>query len=142
MKLRDVMTRDVESIKLTDSVAEAARKMRDLNVGVMPVFENNRLVGMVTDRDITIRAVAEGHDPKATKVSEIMTTDVVSCSENEDVDEAIKLMETRQIRRLIIRDDQNRVIGIVSLGDLAVHLSGSLVGEALREVSEPSRPER
>ena len=142
MKIREVMTRGVESISEAGTIAEAARKMKELNVGVLPVFDNNRLVGMLTDRDIAIRAVAEGHDPKETKVNQIMTKDVISCTEAEDVSEAIKLMESRQIRRLIVRDDQNQVVGIVALGDLAVHLNESLVGEALREVSEPAHPRR
>ncbi|RJP17560.1 MAG: CBS domain-containing protein [Candidatus Abyssobacteria bacterium SURF_5] len=136
------MTRNVESIHQSDSIADAARKMKELNIGVLPVFDNNRLVGMITDRDITIRAVAEGYDPNTFNVSQIMTTDVISCNEDADVDEAIRLMETNQIRRLIVKNEENQVVGIVSLGDLAVHLSGALVGEALREVSEPARPER
>jgi len=142
MKIREVMTRSPEYIHESDSVMHAAQKMKDLNVGVLPIFDNNRLVGMLTDRDIVVRCLAEGHDIKSTKISDIMTKEVVSCTEDEDVNDAIKLMESRQIRRLIVRDEQNQVVGIVSLGDLACSISECLVGEALREVSEPARPDR
>ncbi len=142
MRIKEVMTPSIEFIRSSDEVIQAAKKMKDLNVGVMPVFEGERLVGMLTDRDIVIRSVAEGHDPNKTKVDQIMTKDVVSCREDDDVTEALQLMENRQIRRLIVRNEENKVIGILSLGDLAVHMSSSLVGEILREVSEPARHER
>jgi CBS domain-containing protein len=142
VKIKDVMTPNVEFINASDSVADAARKMKEINVGILPVFANNRLVGMITDRDIAVRSVAEGHDPKTTTVDQIMTRDIVSCLEDEDVTEALKLMEENKIRRLIVHDDQNNVVGILSLGDLAVQLGASLIGETLREVSHPARPER
>jgi len=136
------MTRDIEFIHESDTIADTARKMKELNVGVIPVFDENRLVGVITDRDITIRGVAGGLDPDSTKVGQIMTKDVISCTEDDDVSEAIKMMQVNKIRRLIVRDDQNKVVGIIALGDLAVNLSECLVGEALRDVSEPARPQR
>jgi CBS domain-containing protein len=142
LKISEVMTRDVEFINESDTVAQAARKMKELNVGIMPVFNNNQLVGLLTDRDIAIRSAAEGHNPESTKVGEIMTKDVVACHEDEDVNEALKIMEHKQIRRLIVRDEQNQVVGILSLGDLAVSMSEASVGGTLREVSEPAKPER
>jgi len=142
LKISEVMTRDIEFIHESDTIADTARKMKELNVGVIPVFDENRLVGVITDRDITIRGVAEGLDPDSTKVGQIMTKDVISCTEDDDVSEAIKMMQVNKIRRLIVRDDQNKVVGIIALGDLAVNLSECLVGEALRDVSEPARPRR
>lgn len=142
MKISEVMTRDVEFIHESDTISDTARKMKELNVGVMPVFDENRLVGMITDRDIVIRAVAGSLDPRSTRIGQIMTKDVVSCMEDDDVSEALKMMQVNKIRRLIVRDDQNKVVGIVSLGDLATNLSECLVGEALRDVSEPARPQR
>jgi CBS domain-containing protein len=136
------MTRDIEFIHESDTIAETARKMKELNVGIMPVFDENRLAGVITDRDITIRGVAQGLDPQSTRVGQIMTKDVVSCVEDDDASEAVKTMQINKIRRLIVRDDQNKVVGIVSLGDLAVNLNECLVGEALRDVSEPARPFR
>jgi CBS domain-containing protein len=142
VKISEVMTRDIEFIHESDTIAETARKMKELNVGIMPVFDENRLAGVITDRDITIRGVAQGLDPQSTRVGQIMTKDVVSCVEDDDASEAVKTMQINKIRRLIVRDDQNKVVGIVSLGDLAVNLNECLVGEALRDVSEPARPFR
>jgi CBS domain-containing protein len=142
LKISEVMTRNIEFIHESDTIADTARRMKELDVGVIPVFDENRLVGMITDRDITIRGVAEGLDPDSTKVGQIMTKDVISCTEDDDVSEAIKMMQVNKIRRLIVRDDQNKVVGIIALGDLAVNLNECLVGEALRDVSEPARPRR
>jgi CBS domain-containing protein len=134
------MTHDVELVSPDASLAQAAAAMRKLNVGFMPVVEDNRVVGALTDRDITIRCVADGQDPTKTKVRDCMTDDVITVHEDTDVHEAAEVMESQQIRRLIVVDDENRCIGVVSLGDLAVDTSDDrLVGEVLREVSQPVR---
>jgi CBS domain-containing protein len=142
MKLRDVMTPGVECVGPDTSIQEAARKMRDLDVGPLPICDNDRLAGMVTDRDITIRAVAEGHDPKECKVRDVMTRDVVYCFDDQDVKEAARLMEEKQIRRLVVLNRDKRMVGIVSLGDLAVDASKRQAGEVLQAVSEPAQPRR
>jgi CBS domain-containing protein len=118
---------------------EAAQKMRELDSGVMPVGENDRLVGMLTDRDITLRGTADGKDPNTTPVREVMTSDVIYCFEDEDIGAAARKMEEHQIRRLIVLNRDKRLVGIASLGDLAVHApSDRLAGEVIEAVSEPS----
>ncbi len=144
MLVRNVMTRGVECIRPTASLQEAARRMRDLDVGPLPVCgDNDRLVGMVTDRDITVRATAEGRDPKTARVQDVMTPDVTYCFEDQDVTEATRLMEDNQIRRLVVLDRDKRLVGILSLGDLAVRTGEEqLSGEALEQVSEPAQSRR
>jgi CBS domain-containing protein len=143
MQLKEVMTRNVEVIHPDDTLAAAAEKMKTLDVGPLPVCDGDRLVGMLTDRDITVRATAAGRDPTMTHVRDAMTPDVVYCFEDQDVKEAAQLMEQRQIRRLLVLNREKRLVGIVSLGDLAVE-SGDrkLSGEVLKEVSEPAEPRR
>jgi CBS domain-containing protein len=138
------MSRGVECIRPDDSIARAAERMRELDVGAMPVCgEQDRLVGMVTDRDITVRATAGARDPSGTRVSEVMTPHIAYIFEDQDVAEASRLMQEKQIRRLAVLNRDKRLVGLVSLGDLAVkggHEGKS--GEALAEVSEPAAPRR
>jgi CBS domain-containing protein len=116
--------------------------MRDMNVGPLPVCgQDDRLSGIITDRDIVIRAVAEGKDPHSTRVREIMTPHVVYCFDDQDVQDAASLMEENQIRRLAVLNRNKRLVGILSLGDIAVHTTEGhfeLVGEALERISEPA----
>jgi CBS domain-containing protein len=143
MELREIMTRNPEVVSTDTSLKEAATKMKNLDVGLMPVCAGDRLQGMLTDRDITIRATADGRDPNKTRVTEVMSTDVAYCFEDQDVTEAVSLMEARQIRRLPILSKDKRLIGVVSLGDIAVHARDrDLAGETLQEVSEPAQPKR
>jgi CBS domain-containing protein len=144
MRVSEVMTRGVECIRPTQTIAQAAERMRELNVGSLPVCgDNDRLVGMITDRDITVRATAGACDPHATYVSDVMTPTVIYCFEDQDVREAARLMEENQIRRLVVLTDDKRLVGIVSLGDLAVKTGDDeLSGEALEQVSEPAMPQR
>jgi CBS domain-containing protein len=143
MKLKDIMTKNVECVHPGDTLQEAARKMKDLDVGPMPVCgENDKLVGMLTDRDITIRAAAQGWDPKTTKVQDTMTKEVVWCFYDQDAEDAARLMQERQIRRLLIMNHDERLVGIVSLGDLVTEGARKQAGETLRAVSEPSAPRR
>ena len=141
MKIKDVMTKSVETVRPDQTLQEAASRMKSLDVGPMPVTENERVVGILTDRDIVVRAAAEGRDVRTTKVREAMTPDVVCCSEDDDVKSAAQTMKDRQIRRLVVVDGQKRVAGIVSLGDIAVDTSDEkMSGRVLEEVSKPSRP--
>lgn len=141
--LREVMTPQVEVIQPDASVEEAAEKMRSLDVGVLPVCENDRLVGMVTDRDLVIRILAAKRDLKTAAVREAMTPGIVYCFEDDDIGRAARLMEERQIRRLIVLNRDKRLVGIVSLGDLAVHTrETALSGEVLEAISEPAHPKR
>ena len=139
MKVSEVMTRNVECICPGDSLLQAARKMRKLDVGPLPVCgDNDRLVGMITDRDIVVRAVADARDMEETKVQDVMTPDVHFCLENHDVQHVAKLMHDKQVRRLVVLNDDRRLVGIVSLGDLAVEAGDdAMAGEALEGISQP-----
>lgn len=143
MQIQEIMTRDLVVAPPDATLREAARMMRDLDSGVLPIGEGDRLVGMLTDRDITIRATAEGKDPNTTPVREVMSSKVVSCFEDEDEREAAAKMRQHQLRRLVVVDRNERPVGIVSLGDLAVYTSDDrLAGEVTEAVSEPAQPER
>src|SRR5262245_56067255 len=120
MKVFDVMTQGVECIRPEATLREAADKMKALDIGPLPVCENDRLVGMLTDRDITVRATAAGVPPGLGQVRDVMTPDIVYCFEDQDIVEAAQLMEQNQIRRLVVLNRDKRLVGIVSLGDLAV----------------------
>ena len=143
MQLKEVMTPEVEVIQPEATLQQAAAKMRRLNIGPLPVCDGDRLIGMLTDRDITVRAVAEGCDPNTTTVREAMTPDIAYCFDDQDVQDAVQLMERYQIRRLPILNRDKRLVDMVSLGDLAVS-SGepTQVGETLKQVSEPAEPRR
>ncbi len=140
MLVTNVMTRGAECVRPTDSLQVAAQKMRNLDVGPLPVCgDNDRLVGMITDRDITVRAVAEARDPRTTTAEEIMTPDVVFCYDDQDVQEAARLMKENQVRRLVVLNRDKRLVGILSLGDVAVETGDEkLAGQTLEEVSLPS----
>jgi CBS domain-containing protein len=143
MQLREIMTQDVEVISPEATVKDAAKKMQQLDVGPLPVCDGERLLGMLTDRDITIRVVAEGANPATKKVRETMTPGMVYCFEDQDVKEAARLMEQHQIRRLPVVNRDKRLVGIVSLGDLAVGTRDEkLTGKVLEQVSEPAAPNR
>ena len=138
MKLSSIMTGGIETIAPQATLAEAARKMASQDIGSLPVCaERQRVVGIITDRDITVRAVARGMDPNRTRVEEVMTRDVLSCSSDADVEDACALMEKRQVRRLLVTAEDDSPVGIVSLGDIALCLRESQSGEVLRKVSEP-----
>ena len=139
MQLKDVMTRRVEIARPDNTLEEAALKMRNLDVGPLPVCLGSVVVGILTDRDITVRAIAEGRDPRSTPVAEVMTKDVFYCYEDQDVREAAKLMSDLQVRRLIVLDRDSNLVGIVSLGDLVTDTGDEkLAGRVLNRVSQPS----
>jgi CBS domain-containing protein len=137
------MTPGVEVIHPRSTVAEAAERMKGLDVGILPVCDGDRLMGMLTDRDIVVRIIADQRDPKQTTVIDAMTPQVAYCFEDEDVQEAAMLMVDKQIRRLPVLNQDKRLVGIVSLGDLAVQTKNTqLSGEVLEYVSEPAEPRR
>ena len=135
MKISDVMTREVRTVRPDQPVSEAASFMLNEDAGSMPVTEGDRLVGMITDRDIAVRGVAKGHGPD-TPVRELMTSGVICAREDDDVSEIARKMSEEQIRRLPVTDDQGRLCGIVSLGDLARETEED-AGKALEGVSAP-----
>ncbi len=137
MKVAEVMTRDILLANPDQTVREAARMMSEEDVGALPVAENDRLVGMITDRDIAIRAVAEGKGPDA-KIRQVMTDQVKYCFEDEDLDQVSKNMANIQMRRLPVMNREKRLVGIVSLADLATaKRAGTQAQQALRGVSQP-----
>lgn len=140
----DVMTRGVRSMSPEDTVVLAAQAMDELNVGVIPVCDGDKLVGMVTDRDIVVRGVAQACDAKTTKLADVMSTNVRCATEDEDVDEVLSEMAESQIRRMPVVDGQQRLVGIVSLGDIAAKSDDEEmdVGSSLGEISEPAEPDR
>jgi CBS domain-containing protein len=137
MKLKEIMTQDVEVIHPDDSLQSAAQKMRDRDIGFLPVCDGDRLVGVVSDRDIIVREIAEGMDPKAMIGRDLVTAPVIYCFEDQDVDEAARIMQDNQIRRLVILNRDKRLVGVVSLGDLASNRPADRSGEVLQSVSEP-----
>lgn len=133
--IRDIMTDDVECCSLLDNVYEVAVKMKELNVGAIPIVDQDKLIGMITDRDIVIRCVAEKH-PASSKVEDIMSNELITISPDATSREAVQLMSEHQIRRLPVVDN-GKLIGIVSLGDFAVRkLTDDQAKEALTQISE------
>ena len=140
MLLKEIMTTDVEVIEPETSITNAAKKMRSLDVGALPVCDGRRLLGMVTDRDITIRATAEARNPDSTFVRDCMSPEIVYCFDDQDVEEAERVMQEKQIRRLPVLTRDKQLAGIVALGDLATK-TGDIqqVGRTTREIYETSR---
>jgi CBS domain-containing protein len=139
MKIDKITTHDPETVAPEALLSEAAQKMKRLNVGILPVCDGKELVGVVTDRDITIRGVAQGCDPKKTRILDVMTRKVISCFEDQDINEAAQLMERHQVRRLPVLDRNKQLVGIVSLGDVAVRTQDlPVAGEILERISEPA----
>lgn len=142
MKIRELMTKEVRTCAPEDTLQQAAQLMADLDVGIIPVAEGgNKLHGVITDRDIVVRAVAKGMDINSTKISDCMSGKVVSVSSDATADDAARIMAENQVRRLPVVDG-NKLCGIVAIGDLAVvGIHENEAGFALSEISEPARPE-
>lgn len=130
------MTAHAHCVAPDNTLVEAAGLMRQLDVGAIPVLEIDRLTGMVTDRDIAVRAVADGRDPNTTLVRDVMSQGIVSIFADQSVEEAVRVMEQKQVRRLPVLSREMRLVGIVALGDIAVSSNPAFGGMALREVSE------
>ena len=138
MQLKDIMSIQVEAISEEAPLTEAARRMAQEDIGFLPVIGNDSISGVITDRDIVIRCIADGQDPTIVTVKAVMTRDVFVLPDEADVTEAAALMEEQQIRRILVQDDQERYVGVVSLGDLARATGHELSGEVLERVSEPA----
>src|SRR5262249_5511318 len=141
MIVREIMTAHVDVIHPENTLEEAARKMKALDVGLLPVHDGERVVGMLSDRDIAVRSVAQGEDPTRDRVADVMTHDVVYCFDDQPIAAAASLMKEHQIRRLLVVDRNHKLAGIVSLGDVAVETGDDrLAGNILERVSEPAQP--
>jgi CBS domain-containing protein len=136
MKIQNIMTHKVEVIHPDTPLQQAAATMKRLDVGMLPVCDGEQLIGMLTDRDITVRATAEGLDPTKTPAEQVMTKEVCYCFDTQEVEQAVKLMEQKQIRRLPIVDHAKKLVGVMSLGDVAVrNKNKKLAAEAIEQVS-------
>jgi CBS domain-containing protein len=141
-RIAEVMTRGVRALSRGDTMVMAAQAMEELDVGVIPVCDAERLVGVVTDRDIVLRGVAQGRALEDTRLDEVMSPEPFWCFEDQSVDEVVEQMRDAQIRRIPVMDRDRRLVGIVSLGDLAVRSDTARAGAALESISEPAEPDR
>jgi CBS domain-containing protein len=140
MQVRDVMTQEVQAIQPHATLREASDMMKRFDIGPLLVCDGDRLAGILTDRDITVRATAEGQDPFEGRVRDAMSAEVAYCFEDDDVETAARTMKDKQVRRLPVLNRDKRLAGIVSLGDLAVNTDAKTAcGETLQAVSEPAR---
>ena len=140
MQLKEFINSRVETVEPGDTLQCAAEKMRELDIGSLPVCDNGQLAGVITDRDITIRAVAKGSDLAAMTVGDAMTPQVLSCFEDDEVEEAARIMQENQVRRIMVLNKANELVGITSLGEIAT-ITGNrlLAGETLNSISEETR---
>jgi CBS domain-containing protein len=135
-QIRELMTVKPRTVKAGDSVVEAAKLMRGEDAGIAPIVDGDRLVGVVTDRDIAIRVVAEGRDPQSTKVEEVASQNVVTVDPQQDLDEALRLMAQHQLRRLPVVEEDGKLVGIVAQADVARHADADRTGRVVEEISE------
>ena len=139
--VRDAMTADPRSIGKSVSVVEAARLMREQDIGSLPITDDEQLVGMITDRDITMRVVAEAVDPQRTPVGDVCSRDVISVAPESDLEEALQLMARHQVRRLPVVEN-GRLVGIVAQADIALRENETKTGALVEAISKPSEGER
>jgi len=137
MNVSDCMTRDVTIASPNDTIQQAAKQMAQIDAGILPVAENDRLVGMITDRDITVRAVAEGKDPAQTRVRDVMTSEVRYVYDDDAIEDAAESMSELQVRRLPVINRNKRLVGIISLADIAREDEPRQAGEALHGIARP-----
>lgn len=139
MKIADAMHRHADWASADTPVSEIAKMMQKDDIGAVPVGKNDKLIGMVTDRDIVLRVIAQGRDPAKTKAEEVMTKGIVFCRTNETVEDAIHLMDQKKIRRLPVIDENKRLVGMLSLGDVSHAVGRELSGELLQAVADHHR---
>ncbi len=139
MFVRELMTRHAATVGVDETLESAARKMKELGIGALPVLDRGQLAGLVTDRDLAVRAVASGADPTRTLVREAMTAQVIACREDDEVEEAARKMEQRAVRRIMVLDREGGLSGMLSVEDL-VGASTALAADVLRHAREPELP--
>ena len=136
-KIKDVMTKDVATLSPDDTILDAAMQMKDRDVGSMPVCRDGTVIGTLTDRDILIRAIAEGMDPGETRVDSVMTRNVVCCREDQEVDEGVELMERYRVRRIPVVDQERHLRGLLTIGKVARTEDEDITNRFVRAVTEP-----
>jgi CBS domain-containing protein len=134
--IREIMTSKPRTIDADKSVTDAAKMLRDENIGLAPIVEGDRLVGTLTDRDIATRVVAEGRDPEATRVREVASTDLVTVDPQQDLDDALRLMAEHQVRRIPVVEEDGRLVGIVAQADIARQRDDVKTGEVVERISQ------
>jgi CBS domain-containing protein len=142
MRISEIMTAGVKVVRPEDTIRRAAQLMDELNIGSLPVCNGRKLVGIITDRDITVWATAAGRTPDETRVSEAMSEDLRWCYDDDDTDKVMVVMKDVQIRRIPVVDRDKNLVGIVALGDIAARLDDEASGETLKEISTPAEPDR
>ncbi len=143
MQVKEIMTQNAEMIHSEARLTEAAQKMASLEIGALPVWEGDDLIGMITDRDIAIRAIAQGKDPNNTRVNDVMTPEVFYCFADDNIQEAARIMEEESVHRLLVLNNEGEPVGFVSLADLSVKSQDQhLTWEVLERISEPACPHR
>lgn len=135
MNVKDIMNKDTTLITPSTSLQEAAEKMASKGIGFLPIGENDKVQGTVTDRDIVVRGISKGKDAKKTEIREVLSDELLSCREDQDVEEVAEQMSQHQVRRMLVVNDDDRLVGVVSLGDMAQHLSAETAGKVLAGVS-------
>lgn len=141
MQVKDIMTRKVETAGIDTPLSNAAEKMRTFNIGLLPVCDGDKLVGTISDRDITVRATANNLHPEQLRCQDIMTAEAVFCFEDQDVDEARQLMQANKIRRLPVVNRQHHLVGMIALSDIAIGTGDAKsAGIAIQEISLPDEP--
>jgi CBS domain-containing protein len=134
--IRDLMTQSPRTVDTAGSAVDAARLMRDEDVGLIPIVESDRLVGTITDRDIAVRLVAEGKSPEKTRVADIASRELVTIDPDQDVDEALRLMAKHQVRRLPVVEEDGKLVGIVAQADIAKHVPAVQTGDVVEKISK------
>ncbi len=135
MLVSEAMTAGIRIAEPEENLPHAAKKMRTQNIGALPVVENGKLIGMLTDRDIAIRVVGDNKDPSTVKVRDIMSDECFWCAENEQLEDAVRIMEQNRVRRLPVMNDNREIVGMLSIEDVAAHAPESLTGEVLKAVA-------
>ncbi len=139
-KLKEIMSKNVQCMAPDTDLREIADKMKELDAGSIPICENDRLVGMITDRDLVVKMIAGRLDPATAMAKDVMTSPIVYCFEEQDIGEAARIMEAKKIRRLIVLNKGKKLVGIISLGDISLRAgSESLIGEILEKISVPDK---
>lgn len=139
MKLQNIMTSQVEVLPPEASILDAAQLMDSSDIGSVPICDGEKILGLVTDRDITIKAIAKGLDPNQVQVRDIMTSPILYAFEDQTVEEASEMMQASQVRRLVVLNREKKLVGVVALGDIATKTDPMISGEALEEISEDSK---
>ncbi len=142
MKVSEIMTHGIESVLASDTVLHAAERMKNLDIGSMAVFEKDNAVGILTDRDIAVRVVGQSLNPLHTSVGEVMTKDPAVCQEDNDLEQAAKIMENYKVRRLLVKNNEGNISGILTIDDIALRGGSQLVTEVIKEVKQRIGPKR